>query len=561
MANPIVRHELNSLLKSPRAFFVQIGFAIAISLLVVLKWPTDSLVGITGSQSISVFRIFGYGMLAMIILLVPAFPATSIVRERIKGTLQLLLNSPLSPPSIYFGKAIGLILFVFILFLLSLPAAAACYAMDGVRLLGNNSPFEEYSIVPLYAVLALAAIEYIAIGLLISFFCQSTDSALKNTYLVVFSLAVLTMIPWLFLQGQSGLYPNIADCLRRFSPITAVAELMGHGDIASKGFSSRPTVLSFIILTAILTLIVAGLNIYYLSKRILDRARDQGTITDEQTLGVRAAKRVLYLGFFDPNRRSSGIPFYLNPVLVKEFRTRRFGRLHWIMRLLAVCAIASIALCYFATTGTLSWGIETIGGIMVLLQIALVVLLIPSIASSIISAELESGGWNLLMLTPLSTFRIVFGKLLSVILTALLILIGTLPGYVVLIAIKPELKPQVITVVLTLVIASFVTLSISAAISSLFKKAATSTAVAYAVVIALFAGTFLIWLGKDAPFGYSVVRTALLFNPVSPALEALKTPGFYDYQLSPIGWVVSEMIIGFCLVVFCFRIWWISRPS
>ncbi len=560
MSNPIIRNELNTLLKSPKTLGVQVAFAIAISILVILRWPTSSKVGLSGDQSISVFRIFGYGMLGMTILLIPAFPATSIVKEKIKGTLALLLNSPLSATSIYLGKLSGLLLFVAILLTLSLPAAAACYAMDGIRAFGNTAFFESFSILPLYLVLMIAALQYLVVGLFISLQSQSTDGALRNTYLVVFAMSVATLIPWFFLQGQASMYADIANQLRYISPVTAVAQMMGHGDVGAQGLSNADVgAMRFVIFAAISIAVISGLTIYKLSQRIFDRSRDQGMITDDQSLKVRAARRVFFL--IDPNRRKTGIPFYMNPVFVKEFRTRRFGRLHWLLRLVAICAIASIALCYFSTTNTENWGVETIGGIMVLLQVALIVLVIPSLASSMISGEVESGGWNLLRMTPLSTFRIVFGKLMSVVWTAALMLVGTLPGYLVLVWIKPELRPQVTVVVITLILASIVTLSISAAISSLFKKAAVSTSVSYAVIVSLFAGTFLVWLGKDAPFGYDVVRAALLLNPVSPALEAMKTGGFTGYRLYPIGWGISETIALICLGIFFYRTWAISKPS
>ena len=46
-----------------------------------------------------------------------AAPATSIVREKQRGTLILLLNSPLRPWSIYAGKLIGSLGFVLLLLL------------------------------------------------------------------------------------------------------------------------------------------------------------------------------------------------------------------------------------------------------------------------------------------------------------------------------------------------------------------------------------------------------------------------------------------------------------
>jgi ABC-type transport system involved in multi-copper enzyme maturation permease subunit len=157
--NPIIERELIGMLRTRKALALQVCVALAFALLVVLSWPTDALVDLSGSQSRQVFQLFGYGLLATLILLVPVFPATSIVRERIGGTLALLLNSPMKPWSIYLGKLSGVLGFILLLLVLSFPGAAACYAMGGV---------EAANILQLYGLLVLVSIQYAALGLLIA---------------------------------------------------------------------------------------------------------------------------------------------------------------------------------------------------------------------------------------------------------------------------------------------------------------------------------------------------------------------------------------------------------
>src|SRR5262249_47039589 len=143
----------------------------------------------------------------------------------------------------------------------------------------------------------------------------------------------------------------------------------------------------------------------------------------------RTIRRFLYLA--DPQRRTRPIGPLTNPVMVKEFRCRRFGRLHWLLRLVAVCAVLSLGLAILTTTRTIDWDVPTIGGIMVLLQVALLVFTTPSLTAGLLSTERESGAWVLLQMTPMSVGRIIWGKLLSVILTVGLVLCATLPGYLV----------------------------------------------------------------------------------------------------------------------------------
>ena len=549
--NPIIQRELIGLVSSRKAMAVQIVLAVTFVGLVALRWPTDARVDLSGSRSIDVFRVFGYGLLTALLLFVPAFPAASIVKERNKGTLALLFNSPLSPLSIYLGKFIGVFAFVAMLLFLSLPAVAACFAMGGIGLWSE--------IGRLYLVLIAMLAQYVAVGLWISARTGSPDAAMRITYLAIVVLAAVTLIPHLFYQGQTGILANVVDWIRCVSPISAVMEVMGHGSVGSQGLIGDGTVAyRFLILSPILTLYFAVTTVSRLNYKIFDRSRSQGRITDEQSTGVKVARGLFFL--VDPQRRKKGIG-WINPVFVKEFRTRRFGRMHWILRLVCLCAIVSVALAFVTTVQSEVWGARTIGGIMVLLQLLLVLLLVPSTTAGLIAAERESGGWVLLQMTPLSATRIVSGKLWSAIVTVGAILLGTMPGYLVLIWINPDLSYEVRQVLISLGFAAVLSVTVSAFVSSLFRRTAAATATAYGVLIAIFIGTLLVWLGRDAPFGYSTVRTALLINPVAAALSEMKVSGFESYDLVPITWWISGGISLLCLIGLGIRIARITRAT
>jgi ABC-type transport system involved in multi-copper enzyme maturation permease subunit len=263
----------------------------------------------------------------------------------------------------------------------------------------------------------------------------------------------------------------------------------------------------------------------------------------------------------DPQRRKAGIPWFVNPLTVKEFRSRRFGRTHWMLRLIAICAVTSLLLTWAAATGVTNWGIHTIGGLMVLLQLTLLLLITPSLAAGMISGERENGGWELLRMTPLSAFKILRGKLLSVSWTLVLILLATLPGYIVMIYIEPALWLQVQVVLVCLAIAALYALLLSAAVGSLFARTATATTSAYAVVLVTFLGPLLIWMGRDAPFGQQVVQSALSTNTIGAALMAVNTPGFAEYELLPGSWWISGVACCLAaLLLFC-QLWKLTRPG
>ena len=548
--NPVVRREFFGILRSPKAFATLAALTIAFSVAVLMRWPDDATVDLSGSQSMQVFRVFAYGLLAGVVFLVPAFPATSIVNEKNSGTLALLLNSPLSGGSIYTGKLAGVMLFALLVLLASLPGAAACYAMGGIDLASGLGLF--------YLVLLLLVIQYATLGMMISSYVSSSDAGVRLTYSVVFAMFLLTLIPGAFFPGGSGLMGTLAWWCRAVSPLPVVMEILGQGGYGSRGLMAQSTAVPFIVITLISSLVFAGVTLSRLNHRIFDKSKSQGLITDDRTALARVIRRILFV--VDPQRRKAGIPWYLNPVMVKEFRCRKFGRSQWLFRLVAVCALVSMVLTFAAATSVTSWGVQTIGGLMVVLQVILIVVLTPSLTSGLISGERDGGGWELLRLTPLSAFKIVRGKLLSVLWTLLLVLLATLPGYLVMIYIRPQMWVQVNLVLICLAWTVVFTIAISAAVGSLFRYTAVATTATYVVVMAVFLVPLLVWLGRDSPFGFNTVEKTLLINPVGAALSVIETPGFQAYQLLPAAWYVAGGVSAVMFLVFGLQVWRLTRP-
>ena len=89
-----------------------------------------------------------------------------------------------------------------------------------------------------------------------------------------------------------------------------------------------------------------------------------------------------------------------------------------------------------------------------------------------------------------------------------------------------------------------------------------ATTAAYVALVVVFAGPMLIWLGRNAPFGYSVVRSALLVNPLAAALHVMETPGFREYEnLVPANWWIMGALSLLLLVMLSLQTWRLSRPA
>ncbi len=548
----ILKREWVSILRTRKALAVQLIVALLFTGLILLRWPSEARVDLSGENAQHVFRLFAYGLLAATVLLTPIFPATSLVHERRRGTLALLLNSPLKSHSIYAGKLVGVVAFAMLLMAITLPSAAACYAMGGISLTGQ--------LLTLYGLLLVVAIQYATLGLLVSSLAATADSAVRVTYGCVLALAVLTLAPYFFFQQAGDLIADLSSWVRALSPIPAMMEIVGQGDIGSSQAAVGLSVVARYLILAVVTIAAfMGITISRLQYHLLDRARSQGRITDDSGVGVRTARRVFFL--IDPNRRSRAISNWVNPIMVKEFRTRRFGRSHWMLRLIGGCAVLSLFLAFSVTTGAIQWELEVVGGPLVLLQVALIVIFMPSLAAGLISGEIENGAWPLLRATPLSGGAIVRGKIMSVMWTLCLMLLATLPGYAVMIYIQPTLWLQVVRALVCLLIAGLLAMMLSATVGCMFRRTAAATTAAYIAVLGLFGGTLLIWLARDAPFGFATVENALRLNPMAAALSVFNVPGFQAYDLVPLSWWLAGIMTLLLFAMARFRVQALTRPE
>jgi len=548
----IIEKELLSTLRSRRTVNVFVAVAAIFALIVWVKWPTGAIVDLSGTQARQVFRWLTSGMLAAILLIVPAYPATSLVREIRGRTLELLLNTPLKRSTIFIGKLLAFVGLVGLLLCSTLPAMACCYLMGGISWMVD--------VTRLYIFLLTVSVQVIVLSLLIGTWARTVESALRWSYGATFLLCVVTVVPHLFLQGGESILASAANWLQLLSPIPVLQNLINQSSVANVGLLERRDPWIWYHVFALIS-IVAGSAwcVSRLHRGLLDQSRDQGQITDDQKLGVRAARRVFFL--IDPQRRSRGIPLFLNPVLVKEFRGRQFGRLHWLLRLVAGAAVLSLLLTLAATTGTIDWGVENTGAVIIVLQVALILLLTPGLSGAMIAGELESGGWNLLRVTPLPAHRIVIGKLVSVAITLALLLCATLPGYSIIMLIKPALREQVLQVLNCLVLAAAVSLLTGAAVSSFCQRAATATTVTYGILVALFAGTMIVWMNEGAPFGPALVENVLLVNPMAAAMNAIRAQGFESYVLIPRAWWVGSTICLALLIILYLRVRRLCQPD
>jgi ABC-type transport system involved in multi-copper enzyme maturation permease subunit len=550
--NPIFRRELQQRSRSWQSLAAVLSVAIGAIVLVLLRWPTDQRVDLVSQAASLVFRPLAFALTLAVMMLVPAFPATSLVTERRRATLSLLLNSPCKPWQIYAAKLFGNIFIAWWMIAAALPTIAACYAMGGISI-GDQ-------IVPLLVILSVSCVLYTAIGLWISSRASSAETSLRWTYATVVLMFLLSVGPLVFTGQLANWKAQVATALSTISPLSSILEITGSEATASAiGLTTGWK--EFSLVSLLIAVIIAALTIWQIHPTRMDRSRPAGKIVDSQKTSfvTRVARRFMFL--IDPSKRKTAIPRLVNPIMVKEFRTRKFGRLHWLIRIVAFCIVTSLAMTILAATGTVSWGVEQIAIALVLMQICLLMLVGPSLGSSLIAGEVESGGWTLLRATPFSSLRILTGKLSSVLLTLMMVLLATIPGYLVMGYIQPTLSGQISNVFLSLLMAVILIVSVSACVSVFCRSTAVATVASYSILLLIFAGTMLFWLARGKPFGPLLVERILLLNPVAVALSEMEAPGFSQYNLAPMGWYVSAAISILCLSCMAFKTWRMMKPD
>jgi ABC-type transport system involved in multi-copper enzyme maturation permease subunit len=231
------------------------------------------------------------------------------------------------------------------------------------------------------------------------------------------------------------------------------------------------------------------------------------------------------------------------------------------LRFVGLSVILSLAAILMAAMGVLGWGLERVGGGLVLLQVVLLLLFAPSLSAGMVSAERESGTWQLLRMTPLSAGAVLRGKLLSVALPLVLLLCATLPGYGAMILLEPALAFRVQRVLVCLALTAVFVVLVSAAASTFFRSTAAAMTAAYVALLVVCALPLLIWLGSEAPFGRSTVEGALSITPVAGALQSAGIQELSQYELLPLNWWIIGGACLALLILLRVRTWQLCRPE
>ena len=199
-ANPVVVRDLRAQMRGTKSYWFQGAYLLLLGVLAISGYAQatgQSLASLHGGMAatgrISIVeaqdKLEGFyyfiflTLAALITLIAPALTAGSVIGERQRQSLDLLITTPLTAGELLLGKLLSSIAFLGLLLGLSLPASALCVLLGGATL-GD--------VFRIYTMLAIDGIVLAGIGLYFSCASRTSLLALVWTYVTVTAVLVGT---------------------------------------------------------------------------------------------------------------------------------------------------------------------------------------------------------------------------------------------------------------------------------------------------------------------------------------------------------------------------------
>ena len=556
--NPIMRKEVLSALRTKKAVAMQALMLVFVAGLVWLLWPAGGLQDLGGEQARRILSVLAMGELAMVVLFAPAFTAASLTSEAEHNTLESLFATSLRPWEIAVGKMTGSLAFLVLLVLVGTPALAAPLMLGGVR--GSD-------VLATVAILILTAIYVGMIGLLVSSYLHRSYRAIIVTYAVLLVVCLLFALPATpisnrLLERGGPTWQATWHVLASFSPIEAMLSLVMPTSLYAVGARSMPPFWQlYIPISCVVIAITGALCLYKLHRPIAPpRPREKLKVVERGKITARS-----FLFLIDPRKRKRMIARWQNPVLIKEFRTRPMLQAHWLLRAAGICLIVSVLLMFLVTFSVTAFVAEStgmvamMGAVVAALMVLVIIVIGPAMTGGTLCADRETGVWDLIRTTRLSSWTIVSGKFYAAIIPLLLLALAMLPALALLMMFGSEFR--LVHLLRVAYVVGTTILFVTAAgmfFSGIFDRTSTATAWTYAVILSIGLSALFVLLGREI-FSSRLTEAIFVLNPVAAALDAAGSHRMGDYGL--VGRHLQIMLAASCimLVVSVIRVFQLRR--
>lgn len=204
----------------------------------------------------------------------------------------------------------------------------------------------------------------------------------------------------------------------------------------------------------------------------------------------------------------------LNPVFQKEYMlmTRSIKMIVTVLIFNAILSIFGFAVFYSIINTAKYTGVVDYSSmlnlyyVMAFIEFVMVALIVPAISSGAISGEREKQTLDILLTTRMTPLKIVTGKLMSSIITIMLLIISSFPILALIFAFGGVSLSQLMLMALIMIVSAGYIGSISIMYSAVLKRTSSAGVASYGTVMGIYVGILVIVVG------IYMIKTNILAN-------------------------------------------------
>lgn len=415
-ANPILLRVVHAGGRRYPHLLIRTGYLIALTLVVVggvifaHSGEATSLADLA-KRATQVFDWLSHLQLLLVCVLAPLFTAAAITQEKDSQTFSILLSTPLTNGQIVLGSLFSRLFFIFVLLLAGIPLFCVMMVYGGVT--GDR-------IAESMAIAGGTALLTGSLAITISFIKVGTGRTIFFFYLAiaVYLIVIYSLASWTGLIPPEAVpSPRTGDTmswLAAFHPFLSLAAVLGrtpapeYGAVAHYGFPGSYLLAyphhCYLVMTISLSLLLIFLSLFFVR-----RGAKQG----EPTLFTRL------FGHRGPESETTDLsrkPRYVgrNPIAWREAVTSASAGGGPVMRYSILgtgLVIALVFLIYYllGTLTTAEMRLWLYG--LVAVELGITLFVATTTAATSMTREKESNTLELVLATPITSARIIQGKI------------------------------------------------------------------------------------------------------------------------------------------------------
>jgi ABC-type transport system involved in multi-copper enzyme maturation permease subunit len=229
-----------------------------------------------------------------------------------------------------------------------------------------------------------------------------------------------------------------------------------------------------------------------------------------------------------------------NPIVAKEYRTRMRTWRSPLAITIYILLLGGIGWAVFSALISTPTGIgvgslgQTLFTFLILFQVALLAFITPALTAGAISGERERQTIDLLFVTPLAPFSIIWGKLLASMSFIVLLLFISVPIFSLVFLFGGIELDQVLSAFLVTGVTAMTLGFVGVAFSTVFRRTLAATVASYGAAFVLLVGTWLYGIFFPVEID-PIVTTApappaiTLISPVIPLMTIASNQPVSDY--------------------------------